>query len=48
MHAYRETVNVARFNGKGDLIYLGTSAGMLHVFDTQTKMVGCVPLRDQS
>lgn len=39
MPRVRETATVARFNAKGDLIYLGTSTGMLHVVDTQTKMV---------
>lgn len=38
--AYRDTATVARFNGKGDLIYVGTSSGILHVFDVQNKMVG--------
>ena len=38
-HAYRETATIARFNARGDLIFVGSSQGLLYIFDTQTKMV---------
>ena len=36
----REVATNAVFNPSGDLIYVGTSAGSVCVFDTQTKNVG--------
>lgn len=35
----REVATMAAFNPRGDLIYVGSSLGRLHVFDTQTKNV---------
>lgn len=35
----RETATVARFNGKGDLLYVGSSSGAVNIFDTQNKIV---------
>ncbi|MBW0462736.1 hypothetical protein O181_002451 [Austropuccinia psidii MF-1] len=35
----RQTATVARFNPSGDLVYVGTSMGTLHVFDSRTKML---------
>jgi len=34
----RQAATVARFNPSGDLIYVGTSQGMLHIFDCRTKV----------
>ncbi|GAA5850393.1 hypothetical protein JCM8547_001861 [Rhodosporidiobolus lusitaniae] len=33
----REVATIARFNPRGDLIYVGTSRGNLHIWDVQTK-----------
>lgn len=35
----RQAATVARFNPSGDLIYVGTSQGTLHLFDCRTKML---------
>ncbi|KAG0149719.1 hypothetical protein CROQUDRAFT_720866 [Cronartium quercuum f. sp. fusiforme G11] len=35
----RQAATVVRFNPSGDLIYVGTSQGSLHVFDACTKML---------
>jgi len=35
----RQAATVARFNPSGDLIYVGTSQGMLHIFDCRTKVL---------
>ncbi|OAV88720.1 hypothetical protein PTTG_28937 [Puccinia triticina 1-1 BBBD Race 1] len=35
----RQAATVARFNPSGDLIYVGTSQGTLHIFDCRTKVL---------
>ncbi|KAH9466856.1 hypothetical protein MJO29_000697 [Puccinia striiformis f. sp. tritici] len=35
----RQAATVARFNPSGDLIYVGTSQGTLHLFDCRTKVL---------
>ncbi|GAA6040189.1 hypothetical protein JCM8097_004172 [Rhodosporidiobolus ruineniae] len=37
MEIIREVATYARFNPRGDLIYVGTSRGNIHIWDVQTK-----------